>query len=151
MSHSNWKGGQLTYAHQKDSPTTPSCNSSIRWLLTSPFIQRKLFCTMSTTDIPCPVHSLCCSCFFNDTVYMNEKKNSARITSTHLQRLSSSSVVAPADTLHKDSAGALPFALPFLFSQNEHCPGKWKTHFFYATWSRFSCKNKAEERNARLT
>lgn len=65
----------------------------------------------------------------------------------HLQHLPTSSAVAPADTLQKGSAGALPFAPPFPISENEHCPWKQKTHFG-ATWSRFSQDNKVEKRSS---
>lgn len=71
------------------------------------------------------------------------------LISAHLQHLSSSSAEAPADTLHKDSAGPLPFALLFRISQNEHCPGKRKTHSFGATWSLSLCDNKGEKWRSR--
>lgn len=61
--------------------------------------------------------------------------------SAHLQRLSSSSAVTPADTLRRDSACAHPFVLPFQIS---HCPRKQKTGFFCATWSSFPCNNEVE-------
>lgn len=64
----------------------------------------------------------------------------------HLRHLSPSSAVAPAGNLHKDSGASLPFALPFPALQNERCPGKRKTHFFCATWWRFSCENRVVTR-----